>query len=72
MTQPRTLWAAYAGSPDGQEITLHATERKALLACMSALGIDTTAPEDDELRAILDDQCSSRSDDWHVEEVQIP
>jgi hypothetical protein len=90
-----TLWAAYAGSAYGSEISLHATEREALEAVVSALGLDFDEDEgetvvlpngqletiagrgrledsdNDTLREHLDNYCSTRADDWHVNEVEV-
>lgn len=73
----RQLWAAYAGSADGSEITLHATENAALRAVVAALGIDVEGREldlddDEAIREALDDYCSTRADDYEVQEVELP
>ena len=82
----RTYWAAYAGTANGSDISLHLTEIDALLAVLAALGVD---PDDidavegdeargvgdmdaDELREFLTDYCSGRADDYEVREVELP
>lgn len=91
---PEQLWAAYAGSAIGSEITLHRSQRAALEAVVQALGLyfpDTegqdapdeddrseddrralSAYDDDELTEEIDTYCSTRADDWRVEEVTLP
>lgn len=73
------LWAAFAGSAYSQEITVHTTEFEALWSCVEALSLDEEDRELDretsdaaDVRSALDDYCSSRADDWHVNEVELP
>jgi len=73
MTTTKTYWAAYAGSAIGSDISLHQTERAALEAVAAVLDLPLKdAPDDDELRARLDDHCSGSADDWAVQEVETP
>lgn len=76
--QPKTIWAAYAGTAVGDEISLHRTEREALEAIADTLWGDQPGEEDqrpltdDELREAIEDHCTSRADDWCVQEVTLP
>ena len=67
----RTRWAAFSGTANGQEITLHPTEYAALWDVAERLGItiDDSFNADD-LRGALDDACQG-ADDWHVQEVTL-
>lgn len=81
---PAPLWAAYAGSALGDDLSLHRTRREALEAVCSTLGLDDADeldPEDVRLNADLDDDelaerisayCEGRADDWCVSEVEVP
>jgi hypothetical protein len=66
-----TLWAAYAGSAVGSDISLHHTERDALEAVVRALGMDF-APEldsdDDEPNENHERKALSEYDDEELRE----
>jgi cytochrome oxidase Cu insertion factor (SCO1/SenC/PrrC family) len=78
------VWAAYSGTASGDGISLHKTEREALEAVVEGLGIDYQEDEDhtrpatmaeasdDDIRERLDEYTSTRSDDWCVQEVELP
>lgn len=71
-------WAAFLGTANGQEITLHETEREALEHVAESLGIQFNDPDDpqqvrddDELRDAIEDHCNDGADDWHIQELEI-
>ena len=78
LPRPAELWAAYSGSALGSEISLYPTQLEALWACVRDLGLDeddrglTETSDADALRDALDHYCSTRADDWHVNEVTLP
>lgn len=68
-----TLWAAYAGSAQGSEITVHPDRLSALRAVYDTLvGDGTDDLDDDQLEELIKEHCSHSADDFEVQEVHLP
>lgn len=79
MHESMTVWAAYAGTVkySTHGITLHATERDALIAviefCDAGTDHETPIPDDaDELAELAQERADATDTDWYVDQCEIP